>query len=151
MAKNRNKPQVINNIQEMNIEIDYRKLADAILAAQEEIDKKSSETTVAKIVSLVARWLLRVLCFAGMAALFCFIIPIATKSFGDLVWNNYQQISYSVGYILVFVSVALLIFCFSIMALAMAHGIKQEKDKNYVMSVLSTLVAIIALLISVFV
>ena len=34
MAKKKEKPQVINNIQELNIEIDYDKLAEAIAKAK---------------------------------------------------------------------------------------------------------------------
>ena len=35
MAKKKNSPQVINNIRELNLEIDYDKLAEAIVKAQE--------------------------------------------------------------------------------------------------------------------
>jgi hypothetical protein len=34
MAKKKEKPQIINNIQELNLEIDYDKLAEAIVRAQ---------------------------------------------------------------------------------------------------------------------
>ena len=34
MAKKKDKPQVVNNIQELNLEIDYDKLAEAIVKAQ---------------------------------------------------------------------------------------------------------------------
>ena len=40
MAKKKDKPQVINNIQELNLEIDYDKLAEAIVKAGEELQKK---------------------------------------------------------------------------------------------------------------
>ena len=43
MAKKKDKPQVINNIQELNLEIDYDKLAEAIVKAQ-----KSSESDTSK-------------------------------------------------------------------------------------------------------
>ena len=36
MAKKKDKPQVINNIQELNLEIDYDKLAEAIVKAQKQ-------------------------------------------------------------------------------------------------------------------
>ena len=35
MAKKKDKPQVINNIQELNLEIDYDKLAEAIVKANQ--------------------------------------------------------------------------------------------------------------------
>ena len=34
MAKKKDKPQVINNIQELNLDIDYDKLAEAIVKAK---------------------------------------------------------------------------------------------------------------------
>lgn len=40
MAKKKDKPQVINNIEEINLEIDYDKLAEAIVIAQEKTNKK---------------------------------------------------------------------------------------------------------------
>ena len=39
MAKKKDKPQVINNIQELNLEIDYDKLAEAIVK-QTKLKKK---------------------------------------------------------------------------------------------------------------
>ena len=39
MAKKKDKPQVINNIGELNLEIDYDKLAEAIVKAGEELQK----------------------------------------------------------------------------------------------------------------
>ena len=43
MAKKKDKPQVINNIQELNLEIDYDKLAEAIVKAQEKSEKDTCE------------------------------------------------------------------------------------------------------------
>ena len=51
MAKKKDKPQVINNIQELNLEIDYDKLADAIAKAkeieEENLAKKKEEERAA--------------------------------------------------------------------------------------------------------
>lgn len=51
MGKKKDKPQVINNIQELNIEIDYDKLADAIVKAkqieEENATKKKAEELAA--------------------------------------------------------------------------------------------------------
>ena len=50
MAKKKDKPQVINNIQELNLEIDYDKLAEAIVRAnflqQEEFKKQEKEKRI---------------------------------------------------------------------------------------------------------
>ena len=42
MAKKKDKPQIINNIQELNLEIDYDKLAEAIVKAQQKDTPKSN-------------------------------------------------------------------------------------------------------------
>ena len=42
MAKKKDKPQVINNIQELNLEIDYDKLAEAIAKANKKETSKQS-------------------------------------------------------------------------------------------------------------
>ena len=51
MAKKKDKPQVINNIQELNLEIDYDKLAEAIVKAkqieEENATKKKAEELAA--------------------------------------------------------------------------------------------------------
>lgn len=41
--KKKDKPQVINNIQELNLEIDYDKLAQAIVKAQEKREDKNNK------------------------------------------------------------------------------------------------------------
>lgn len=50
MAKNKDNPQIINNIQELNLEIDYDKLAEAIVKAnslyQEKIKEQEKEKKI---------------------------------------------------------------------------------------------------------
>ena len=43
--KNKGKPQVINNIQELNLEIDYDKLAEAIVIANKKEKSKNDKIT----------------------------------------------------------------------------------------------------------
>ena len=55
MAKKKDKPQVINNIQELNIEIDYDKLAEAIVKAQEKAkdnQKRPNKFRAIKMISI---------------------------------------------------------------------------------------------------
>ena len=43
MAKKKDKPQVINNIGEINLEIDYDKLAESIVKAQEKSEDEANQ------------------------------------------------------------------------------------------------------------
>ena len=53
MAKKKDKPQVINNIQELNLEIDHDKLAEAMVKAQEK-DRNYIISVFSGIVSFAA-------------------------------------------------------------------------------------------------
>ena len=44
MAKKKDKPQVVNNIQELNLEIDYDKLAESIVKAQERSENEANRS-----------------------------------------------------------------------------------------------------------
>ena len=93
MSKKKDKPQVINNIGEINLEIDYDKLAESIVKAQEKSEneanrrKKFTSSTFAMIISLA---------FRGVAVL-GWLIALATsvaiinmvKSF---VWNEVNAV-----------------------------------------------------------
>lgn len=54
MAKKKDKPQVINNIQELNLEIDYEKFAKAIVKAQDEAKKVKKRPDRFRAVGMVA-------------------------------------------------------------------------------------------------
>ena len=98
----------------------------------------------------IVAWLFSVIAVAGFASVTFLILPIALKLFGELEWGSFYQYAYNIGYISVIVSVIVLILGFSIISIYMAKGVKKEKDKHYVMSILATLIAIIALLVSFF-
>ena len=45
MGKKDRKPPVVNNIQELNLEIDYEKLAEAIVKAQDKSSENANKDT----------------------------------------------------------------------------------------------------------
>ena len=47
--KKKDKPRIINNIQELNIEIDYDKLADAIVKAQNIANMQNANAAAAQL------------------------------------------------------------------------------------------------------
>ena len=52
--KNKGKPQVINNIQELNLEIDYDKLADAIVKAQEKAKDNQKRPNKFRAITMIS-------------------------------------------------------------------------------------------------
>ena len=65
MAKKKDKPQVVNNIQELNLEIDYDKLAEAMVKAQEK-DRNYIISVFSGIVSFAALIVALVALFKGV-------------------------------------------------------------------------------------
>ena len=168
MAKKKDKPQVINNIQELNLEIDYDKLAEAMVKAQNKAAK--DENTIEKIGFWKAVWLTiinkeakngkrtAILLAEIMNAIFnsmaviaiIFVIGIISVSVEKLNWNmDFGQIVIQLLIIAVVVVVALVT---SIIFRAIANEIGAEKDRNYITtlffgftSLASLAVALIAL------
>ena len=168
MAKKKDKPQVINNIQELNLEIDYDKLAEAIVKAQNKAAK--DENPIEKIGFWKAVWFIirnkeakngkrtAILLAEIMNSIFnsmaiiaiLFAILTIVVSVQKLNWNmDFWQIVIQLLIIAVFVVDALVT---SIMFRAIANEIGAEKDRNYITtlffgftSLASLVVALIAL------
>ena len=51
MAKKKDKPQVINNIQELNLEIDYDKLAESIVKTNNKIETEKDRNYIISVFS----------------------------------------------------------------------------------------------------
>ena len=137
----------------IQIKVDHEELAREIVKAQEQVQERKSieqETGISSIMAGIVAWLFSMLAVAGFASVFFWVLPITIKHFGELDWGSLYQSAYNIGYISIIVAVIVLILGFSIISIYMAKGVKKEKDKHYVMSILATLIAIIALLVSFF-
>ena len=148
MAKKKDKPQVINNIQELNLEIDYDKLAEAMVKAQEKSEneanrKKFTSGTFAIIISLAFRG---VAIFGWLIAL---VTPIAiinmAKSF---VWNEVNVVIGNVFSIAFAVALFVVLILYSFLLWKSAKEIETEKDRNYIISVFSGIVSFAALIVA---
>lgn len=163
MAKKKNSPQVINNIRELNLEIDYDKLAEAIVKAQEKSvapnDKKE------KIGFWRAVWLVvrnkesqsgkrgAVLLSEIMAFVFNVIAIIGLALGVVLVIANIRPMMESsfrqglLTFLIVIVSV-FLSFSASLIFRGVANEMKAERDRNYIISVFSGIVSFAALIVA---
>ena len=164
MAKKKDKPQTINNIDNLHLEIDYDKLAEAIVKAQE---KSAEESRPAEKTGFWrAIWLILcnketktgnratgvlavVLAFAfnaislAVLAIMCIAVYCLIEK---LDWN--QEVSRIVSQI---VSVAFLLFLALLTSLifrGIANEIGAEKDRNYILSFFSGIVSLAALIVA---
>lgn len=143
MAKKKNNTTVVNNIDSVNLEIDYDKLAEAIVKAQQKANEQYSVSReLMKTIITPTLWILAVVC--GFISLAFFIVLIT--SITDLM----NAENWLVG----FVSVPLLFFIVMFSAMlafllgATAKEIDKENDRNYISSMFSNVVAIVALIVA---
>ena len=149
MAKKKEKPQVINNVQELNLEIDYEKLAEAIVKAQEKSEneanrkKKFTSGTFAMIISLAFRG---VAILGWLIALVTLIAIInMAKSF---VWVDVNAVVGNVFNIAFAVALFVVLVLYSFLLWKSAKEIETEKDRNYIISVFSGIVSFAALIVA---
>ena len=166
MAKKKEKPQVINNIQELNLEIDYDKLADAIVKAQNqsstiELYNKDNHEYMTKTLSgkikrnyfsfSIGKLLSLLFCALGLGETYLTVAfsPSLNNYFYNLALSqNYSSVFsriISVSAVIVFLFVSMMLFCILI---NIAMEIKKEKDRNYIISVFSGIVSFAALIVA---
>ena len=164
MAKKKGKPQVINNIQELNLEIDYDKLAEAIVKAQEKateqpgpsdnmgfwksvwsiIRNKESRTgmrgagLLSEVISFIFN-VMAIICIAISGIIGIMVIP-QLDWHGGILQSIFQGL-FSVLLLFISLGVALIFR-------AVANEIKAEKDRDYILSVFSGILSFAALIVA---
>ena len=168
MAKKKDKPQTINNIDNLHLEIDYDKLAEAIVKAQE----KSAEMNVAenlpaektgfwKSVGLILRnketktgerttgALAEVLAFIfnAVSAVFLAFSGLAGYVLATQIdWK--QDMSRSIIQVSIVLVGIFLSLPMSLIFRGIANEIRAEKDRNYILSFFSGIVSLAALVVA---
>lgn len=150
MAKKKDKPQVINNIQELNLEIDYKELAQAIVEAQNDAEKQQTERK-SFVSNSFAFWIslfFRFVSILGIAVCIIGFITIIQYAINTAIWNTPHNI---VANIFVLGTIGLLLISFGAYCIIMwraAKEIETEKDRNYIISVFSGIVSFAALIVA---
>ena len=146
---NVNKPQVINNIEQLNLEINYDKLAEAIIKAQEkgesEANKKRKFTSGSfAILVMIAFRIFSA--FMGLLSVVLILAPVV--SWKTLQWNGFTNIVTSVFTIGFCIVIAIVLALYTALLWKSAKEIETEKDRNYIISVFSGIVSFAALIVA---
>ena len=175
MINKKGKRQIINNIKQLNLEIDYDKLAESIVKANDkasadkektknENHSKDNQSTFQLILDVILNkrktngQILSSSMAKLMQGLFNFLaivffalgisgIGFMSRTIYNMFVNHmitYNDITYLISYI--FVSVIL--FLTSFIMRAIANDIGNETDKNYIVSVMSSIVGLAALIVA---
>ena len=149
MAKKKDKPQVINNIQELNLEIDYDKLAEAIVKANSKLDTKANQSKkfTSGMFSISVFVILRVIALLGWIIAFALLID-SINTFIEMSWNDFSTISGNIFQIIYSITITVLLVLYPLMLWKSAKEIETEKDRNYIISVFSGIVSFAALIVA---
>ena len=146
----KNETPIINNTNNVKCEIDYKKLADAIVKAQEQVKKSGTEKEKTKIyVALMA--ICVTIIFVALFVLCTTFFIIGCIVFYELViseiWNSMSiklRCVFSLEYILFLIAVLF----FGVSFLFAAREIYKEKDRGFVMSAFSSVIGFAAFIVS---
>lgn len=172
MAGSKNKAKTVNNISQINLEIDYDKLADAIVRANERAkaqderpDKKTKTRffpAIWKIIkgeksedgrflsapfAIIINALFRTIAIFGILGITLLIIA-TVYALGQVSWQGWS-IASNIVCILCVLGTSIIVFLYMLMFWGAANDVQHEKDKNYVISVFSGLISLAALIVAI--
>ena len=149
MAKKKEKPQVINNIQELNLEIDYDKLAESIVKANSKLDAEANQSKkfTSGMFSMSVFVILRVIALLGWIIAFALLLG-SINTFIEMSWNDFSTISGNIFQIIYSITITVLLVLYPLMLWKSAKEIETEKDRNYIISVFSGIVSFAALIVA---
>ena len=143
MATNK---QPTNKNNKNNIEIDYDKLAEAMIKAQEKVN--SEQSIVSKTFSLISGIFLKLLSIFGMMAGASLIIGLFCYTIQEMVWTSFSVVVSNVFMAIMIVLVALILILFSRMLFNSAKAIETEKNKQFVIAIFSGVASFAAVLVA---
>ena len=149
MAKKKDKPQVINNIGEINLEIDYDKLAESIVKAQEKSENEANKKRKFTSGSFAMLITVAFSVFSIFVALLSVSLILALiVSWHTLQWNGFTNIVISILTIVFSIVFAIVLGSYAVLLWKSAKEIETEKDRNYIISVFSGIVSFAALIVA---
>ena len=164
MGKKKNKSQIINHIQEMNLEIDYDKLAEAIakaVNASESQNTNEEDSFIDEVIDgkipkgkLFSRTLSKILqaffylLAIGSVILVVYFALLVGVHVHNAKWNEFMIILDNIGYIATAILLALLDVIFVIFTWKIGTEIGEDRDKNYIVSSFSCVVSLVALIVA---
>lgn len=137
------KPTVINNIESVNVEIDYDKLEETIVKAQQKTNEQYSVSReLMKFVITPIFWILTVVSgFISIAFWYVFFTSIND-------FFNEENWFFGVLSLLITFFIALFTSILTVFLGLTAKEIDKENDRNYISSIFSNIVAIVALVVA---
>ena len=149
MAKKKEKAQIINNIQNLNLEIDYDKLAESIIKAQEKAEVTAQKKRIYTLGTFATPLVVAFYSLSVLGWLLVVAVPVGVyKSWQTLRWDNFLNCFSSVVSLLFLVGIAVTVALYSILLWESAKEVEAETDRNYIVSMFSGVVSFAALIVA---
>ena len=137
------KPKTVNKIENLNFEIDYDKLAEAIVKAEKKAREDNS--TLSKTLSGLSALVFQLTAFAGWA--FSALGLVAGIETVWVMWKPGNSLP-TIILAITILFLLLLITLFSLLLWKSSKDIEKEKDTQFVVSVFSAIVGFTALVVA---
>lgn len=141
------------NIEKVNIEIDYDKLAESIVSAQVILNKEQAANNGAKA-NKVSNFFAIIICVVfGLLGFFSALMAISGvitlfQYLPKSIWTNSDAIINSINQILIYIILIIIFGVFVFLSFSSIVEIRKEKDRNYIVSVFSALTSLAALIVA---
>ena len=167
-----------NNDKKINVEIDYDKLAKAIVKAQKKAEEQDEETETSKKGNAFVRFWKNVGCaltgkYQGekpkytnivfgsllmMSFVVIGVVGLLLSAFGliflimyavnSMVWVGAEAVIGNILQLIMYVAIIFIVFLLSVAMIGAGREAERIKDKNYIVGAFSAMVSLVALVIS---
>jgi len=149
----RNKPQkqqtapIVGNV---NVELDYEKLADAIVKAQKRAEEgeKQKKSNVANTFAALNTVLFQGTALFGIVFTIGLLIILVNSIISEFVWLGAGNIFLNIVKIIIALALAAILSFFSILLLRAAKEMEKEKDRQYIVAVFSAITSLAAVIVA---
>ena len=149
MGKKKEKQQIINNIQNLNLEIDYDKLAESIVKAQEKVEDTTRNQKRYTLGTFATPLIIVFYVLSGLGWLFVAAIPLGIYNVWNIFsWSNLAECISSITILLAMLGIAVIVALYSSLLWKSAKEVEAETDRNYIISMFSGVVSFAALIVA---
>ena len=142
----KNKQPVVNNIGHLNMEIDYDKLADAIVRAQNKT--QGDNAIISNTFSFLSSAFLNLLAIIGMVFSVGTLVGVVYYAINYMVWLSFKSYVSNMYVIIMFMLISAVLGLFSWKLGRAAKAIESERDKQFIISVFSGLASFAAVIVA---
>lgn len=136
------------NVQIVTSEIDYDKLAKAIVQANKESEKGAEKVDSASSVLCSFAVIIFTLYGAVIVAVMIAVVMASVDQLREMIWNSWSQIGVNIVVLGLAFLMALVLLVFAVLSFRAAKEVSREENRSYIAAVVSALSGMTALIVA---